>query len=369
MLAFRAPAAAARSRPSPSARRAAAPVAALKLFKGFAVSEPGGKFEAWEYSPQPLGPNDIEIKVTHNGLCHSDLHMRDNDWGITSFPLIAGHEVVGVVQAKGEGVTGMEVGDRVGYGWLRGSCRSCDFCLRGEENLCSKGEPTIVGPGCFGGFQPVMRAPAAFAYHVPEGMDSAEAAPLLCAGITVYSPLRKHVRPAMRVAILGVGGLGHLAVQFAAAMGASVTALVLSEDEVEGALALGAAEALTSSAAFEGAKGRFDVVLNCASARVDGALILGLLRADGVMIQVGIPGGGVTLSLPLQELVFSQKSCAGSIVGGRADMQEMLNFAAAKGIKPLIETYKLSDINAAAARVATGKARYRVVMTTDAAAA
>ncbi|GBF94986.1 alcohol dehydrogenase [Raphidocelis subcapitata] len=362
-LPSRAPAAAAR-RAAPR-RRAAAPAGALKPYRGFAVTEPGGKFEAWEYSPQPLGPNDIEIKVTHNGLCHSDLHMRDNDWGITSFPLIAGHEVVGVVEAKGDDVTGMEVGDRVGYGWLRGSCRSCDFCLRGNENLCAKGEPTIVGPGCFGGFQPLMRAPAAFAYHVPEGMDSAEAAPLLCAGITVYSPLRKYVRPAMHVAILGVGGLGHLAVQFAAAMGASVTALVLSDDEIEGALALGASDALTSAAAFEEAKGRFDVVVNCASARVDGALILGLLRADGVMVQVGIPGGGVKLSLPLQDLVFSQKSCAGSIVGGRADMQEMLNFAAAKGIKPLIETYKLTQINEAAARVATGKARYRVVMATD----
>lgn len=292
--------------------------------------------------------------------------MRDDDWGITAFPLIAGHEVVGEVVAKGDSVTAFEIGDVVGYGWLRNSCRMCDFCLRGDENLCSAGVPTIVGPGNFGGFQTLMRAPAPFAYHIPKGMDPAEAAPLLCAGITVYAPLRKHItRPDMKVAILGVGGLGHLAIQYAAAMGAEVTGLTLSEDEIEGALKLGADAGMTSADAFEKAQGRFDIVLNCASAKVDGGMLLSLLRANGVMIQVGIPGGGVKLQLPLQELVFSQKSCTGTIVGGRADMQEMLNFSKAKGIKPLIEKYKLSEINEAAARVASGKARYRVVMETD----
>ncbi|KIZ06745.1 putative NADH-dependent butanol dehydrogenase 1 [Monoraphidium neglectum] len=359
--------------------------AALAPFKGLAVQAAGGKFQPYEYEPKPLGPTEIEIKVTHNGLCHSDLHMRDDDWGITSFPLIAGkgagpprHEVVGEVAAKGDTVAGIEVGDRVGYGWLRDSCRKCRYCLRGEENLCLQQTPTIVGrsqqqcrtdviTGCSESLPAVAATPGlplfvfaagAFAYKIPDALGSAEAAPMLCAGITVYAPLRKHTRrPGMSVAVLGVGGLGHLAVQFAAAMGADVTALVRDDDEAGEALALGAREAATSARAFEEKKGSYDVVLNCASARLDFAKVLGLLCPDGVLIQVGIPGGGAEITLPLQDVVFSQKSLAGSI--------EMLEFAVAKGVKPMIETYKLSQINEAAARVASGRARYRVVMETD----
>lgn len=349
-----------------SRRRQLSCCAAMTLFKGLAVQKDKEEFKVWEYEPKPLGPKEVEIRVTHNGLCHSDLHMRDNDWGITAFPLIAGHEVVGEVTALGNEVTGFKTGDRVGYGWLRDSCRSCGFCLRGEENLCKHQVGTIVGAGNFGGFQPVMRAPADFAYHIPRHMSSADAAPLLCAGITVFAPLRRFIKhPGTKVAILGIGGLGHLAVQFAAAMGAEVTALVLTEDDVKEAKALGADDALTSAAAFETKTDYFDVVLNCATARIGGGQMLSLVRSNGTVIQVGIPGDGATLTVKVQDIVFGQKGLTGSLVGGRADMQEMLDFASIKGIKPMIELYKLSDINAAAARVASGKARYRVVMETD----
>ncbi|KAI8475504.1 MAG: chaperonin 10-like protein [Monoraphidium minutum] len=342
--------------------------AALTKFKGFAVQQPHEKFQLFEYEPKPLGPKDIEIKVTHNGLCHTDIHMRDNDWGATTYPLIPGHEVVGVVAAKGAEVAGFKEGDRVGVGWIKDSCRCCMQCMRGNENLCEAGYTgLIVGANNFGGFQPLMRTPADFAYKIPDGMGSAEAAPLLCAGITVYAPLRKFLRhPDMRVAVLGVGGLGHLGVQFAAAMGAEVTALARQADKSKEAKALRADEFMTTDDALAQRKNYFDIILNTASGAVDSSAVLAMLRADGVLIQCGIPGGGARIDVPLQDIVFNQKAVAGSVVGGRADMQEMFNFAAKKGIKPMIELYKLSDINAAIDRVASGKARYRVVMETDA---
>lgn len=340
--------------------------AALTVFKGFAVQKPHEKFQLFEYEPRPLGPKDIDIKVTHNGLCHTDIHMRDDDWGVTAYPLIPGHEVVGVVAAKGADVS-FEVGERVGFGWIRDSCRCCLNCLRGNENLCEAGYTgLIVGAGNFGGFQPVMRAPADFAYKIPDALSSAEAAPLLCAGITVYAPLRKFLhRPGMRVAVLGVGGLGHLGLQFAAAMGAEVTALARQADKANEAKTLRADAFLTTDEALSKRKNHFDIILNTASGAVDSAAVLGMLRADGVLIQCGIPGGNAQITVPLQDIVFNQKAVAGSVVGGRAEMQEMLDFAAAKGIKPMIETYKLSNINEAMDRVASGKARYRVVMETD----
>lgn len=335
---------------------------------GYAVNSVKEKLRPFRYEVGPLGANEVDIRVTHNGVCHTDIHMRDDDWGISGFPFIPGHEVVGVVEAVGSGVSMLQPGMRAGVGWIANSCRKCACCLRGEENICKEGYTGLIVNGNHGGFQMTMRAPADFTYVIPDGLDSSSAAPLLCAGVTVYAPLKRYIRyPGSKVAVMGVGGLGHLALQFAAKMGAEVTAIDAFADKKEEALGLGASDFMTWDDAISGkAAGKFDLLLNCASAKVDAGKMLSLLSTDGTAVQVGIPGGNAQLTLPLQDLVFNQKSMAGSIVGGRADMQEMLDFAAKKGIKPMVETMKLSQVNEAFDFVASGKARYRVVLETDA---
>lgn len=162
-------------------------------FQAYASLKPGEKLQPWEYEPAPLGSNDVEIAVTHNGLCHTDIHMRDNDWNVSKFPLVAGHEVVGNVTQIGAEVTGIKIGDRLGFGWISNSCRVCDACLRGEENICRQGYKGLI-VGNHGGFGNKLRACADFAYKIPDNLDSASAAPLLCAGITVYNPLRTYIK-------------------------------------------------------------------------------------------------------------------------------------------------------------------------------
>jgi len=338
-------------------------------FHGWGVASKGAKLAPMTYEPPALGPDDIDIRVTHNGLCHTDIHMRDDDWGASGFPFIPGHEVVGEVVARGEAVKKFDIGDRVGVGWIKNSCGGCAHCLRGEENICVKGYTGLITVGGMGGFQPVMRTSAAFSYKIPDNLDSASAAPLLCAGVTVYAPLRKHItRPGMKVAVMGIGGLGHLGLQFARAMGAEVTGIDVFPEKAAEAKSFGAHHFLRFDAikpAEMGADAKFDVVLNCASGKLDFKLLLELLQTDGSLVQVGIPGGGALITLPLQDVVFNQKKLAGSIVGGRADMQEMLDFAALHGIKPAVERMPLSKVNEAMDRVQAGKARYRIVLETD----
>lgn len=333
--------------------------------KAYAVQNPGEKLKPWEYKPAPLGDKDLEIRVTHNGLCHTDLHMRDNDWDVSSFPLVAGHEVVGEVTAVGDKVSQFQVGDRVGFGWIRDSCRVCDYCLQGQENICREGyEGLIVGN--HGGFADRMRANADFAYKLPDALDSASAAPLLCAGITVYTPLRTHItRPGMKVGILGIGGLGHLAVQFARAMGAEVTAFSTSPDKESQAKELGAHHfhKWGSAEEMEDVKGSMDLILSTVSAEIDWDIAFELLDVNGKLCIVGIPVS--ELNIPLIPLIFSQKSVIGSVVGGRHFMQEMLNFSATNSIKPMIETMPLSKVNEAMEKVAQNKARYRIVLLSE----
>ena len=251
--------------------------------------------------------NDIEIQVTHNGLCHTDLHMRDNDWGISQFPLVPGHEVVGTVTEIGTQVTTLKVGDRVGFGWIRDSCRVCSHCLQGQENICRQGYTGLI-VGHHGGFADRLRAPADFAYKIPESLDSAHAAPLLCAGITVYTPLRTYLNhPAMRVGVIGIGGLGHLAIQFARAMGAEVTAFSTSADKEQETRAFGAHHfRQLNEKNCEHMTGYYDLILNTSPAGIDWQSALGLLGNNGVLCVVGVPPSE-TINLALTALVFGQK--------------------------------------------------------------
>jgi uncharacterized zinc-type alcohol dehydrogenase-like protein len=334
-------------------------------FKAYAALQAGEKLQPYSYQPAPLEVDDIEIRVTHNGLCHTDLHMRDNDWGVSQFPLVAGHEVVGIVTEVGEKVTHLQKGDRVGVGWIRNSCRTCDHCLQGEENICRQGYTSLI-VGHHGGFADRLRVNASFTYKIPDALDSASAAPLLCAGITVYTPLRTYIKhPGTKVGVMGIGGLGHLAIKFARAMGAEVTAFSTSADKADQAKEFGAHHYQKWGTAEEmkAVEGTLDLVVCTISAETDWNLAFSLLANNGVLCFVGLPVS--TLNVPLIPLILGQKSLVGSIVGGRRFMEEMLNFAAINQIKPRVETMPLSQINEAMDKVAANQARYRIVLLSE----
>lgn len=318
-----------------------------------------------EYELKENSPNEVTLRVTHNGLCHSDVHMRDDDWGITGYPFIPGHELVGIVESVGSHVKGLKIGDRAGVGWLKDTCRSCDKCVSGYENLCRKGYTGTICNGNFGGFQSHFQGPADFCIKIPDGMTSSDAAPLLCAGATVYAPLKRLVKPNTKVCIVGIGGLGHLAIQFADKMGGQVTAIGRQANKAEEAKSLGAQAYVTwdeATASDSPYAGTFDVVLNCASGSASAEAMFKLLAIDGSVVVVGLPAGNPPLSVPLNDLVFNQKRLEGSLVAGRADVNEMLELAVAKGIKPMVETWPLSKVNEAMDYLLSGKARYRVVL-------
>ena len=337
----------------------------MTKFTAYAALQPKEKLQLWQYEPAPLKNSEIEIQVTHNGLCHTDIHMRDNDWGVSEFPLVAGHEVVGVVTEAGKDVTTLQKGDRVGLGWIRNSCRVCYHCLQGEENICKQGYTGLI-VGNYGGFADKVRISADFAYRIPDALDSASAAPLLCAGITVYTPLRTYIKyPGIKVGIVGIGGLGHLAIKFARAMGAEVTAFSSSPDKEAEAKDFGAHHFYKwgTAESMKDLTGSVDLLVSTSSAALDWDLAFSLLANNGVLCFLGIPVSSI--NVPLIPLIFGQKSVVGSVVGGRRFMQEMLDFAAINQIKPLLETMPLSQVNEAMERVLANKARYRIVLVSE----
>jgi len=335
------------------------------MFKAYAALKAGEQLQAWQYEPAPLGHDEIEIRITHNGLCHSDIHMRDNYWGVSSFPLVPGHEVVGKVTQIGAHVSSLKVGDRVGFGWIRNACRECDHCLQGEENICRTGYAGLI-VGHHGGFADKLRAPADFAYKIPDALDSASAAPLLCAGITVYSPLRTYIKhPGTKVGVIGIGGLGHLAVKFAKAMGAEVTAFSTSASKEAEAKSFGAHHFQTWEKADDMKKvmGTQELIINTAPSELEWETAFNILGNNGTLCLVGVPA--TTITLPVMSLIFGQKTLAGSAVGGRRFMREMLEFAALHNITPMVETMPLSQINEAMDKLLANKARYRIVLTSE----
>ncbi|OKH37414.1 alcohol dehydrogenase [[Phormidium ambiguum] IAM M-71] len=334
-------------------------------FKTYAALNVGERLQPWEYEPLPLKADEIEIRVTHNGLCHTDIHMIDNDWKVSQYPLVAGHEVVGIVTEIGEQVTSVKKGDRVGFGWIRNSCRVCDYCLQGEENICRHGLTGLI-VGNHGGFADRLRAPADFAYKIPDNLDSASAAPLLCAGITVYAPLRTYIKhPGMKVGVLGIGGLGHLAVKFARAMGAEVTAFSASANKEAEAKEFGAHhfQKWDSVSEMKALEGSFDLILSTIPSKIDWDIAFNLLSYNGILCFVGLPVSEITI--PLVSLVVGQKKVVGSVVGGRRFMREMLDFAALNQITPMVELMPLHQVNEAIAKLLANQARYRIVLVSD----
>jgi len=333
-------------------------------FNGYAVHKPGAPLEPFSYEPEGFGPEEIEIAISHCGICHSDIHLIDNDWQVSSYPFIPGHEIVGEVTTVGRHVSAIKVGQRVGVGWQADSCHTCEWCGRGEENVCLGNQPTCVGR--HGGFADHIRVDHRLAFALPEDLASENAAPLLCGGITVYAPMARHnLRPAMRVGVLGIGGLGHLALQFAAAMGCEVTAFSRGSAKEEEAYVFGAHRYVdsTDKAAMKDARGSLDYIVSTISADLDWAAWLKVLRPNGQLVLVGASGNPI--NVPGAALIGGQHSISGSAIGGTLAMQEMLKFSARHDIVAKTDLAPLSEVNAALDKVRANAARYRMVLKVD----
>ncbi len=318
-----------------------------------------------------VGPNDVLIEIRYAGICHSDIHTVRGEWGPRSYPLTPGHEIVGVVTEVGPDVTNHSVGDRVGVGCFVNACRECESCRNGDEQYCQvAGVPTYAGVDrdgtvTQGGYSTHIVVDSYFVLSVPDTLDLAAAAPLLCAGITTYSPLRRWgAAPGKKVAIVGLGGLGHMGVKLAHAMGAEVTVLSQSLKKQEDGLRLGAVDyyATSDPATFEQLQRRFDLIVNTVSAPIDVDAYLGLLRVDGTLVNVGAPPE--PLSLDVFSLIGHRRSFAGSMIGGIPETQEMLDFCGEHGIVSEIELIRADQVNEAYERVLASDVRYRFVIDT-----
>jgi uncharacterized zinc-type alcohol dehydrogenase-like protein len=331
------------------------------MIKAYAATERGGKLEPFDYEPGPLAHNHVEINVEHCGICHSDLSMLKNDWGMTQYPFVPGHEVIGTISAVGENVTHLSVGRRVGLGWHSDYCMTCSTCRSGDHNLCSTASGTIVGR--HGGFADRVRASGASVIAIPDGVDARTAGPLLCGGITVFNPLTQFgVKPTDSVGVIGIGGLGHMALQFLNAWGCRVTAFTGSASKRDEAIRLGAHETLNSRdpGELEKARGRFDLILSTVNVKLDWNAYLATLKPKGRLHLVGATVE--PLDVHLFPMLMGQYSLSSSPVGSPATIERMLDFAARHKIKPVTEHFTFDKVNEAMAHLESGKARYRVVL-------
>lgn len=331
------------------------------MINAFAADSAGAALKPFSYDPGELKPGQVEIAVEYCGLCHSDLSVINDEWGMTAFPVVPGHEVVGRIAALGDGVTHLKKGQQVGLGWHAGYCGHCGECDTGNQNLCVQAQPTILGH--HGGFADKVRASAASVVAIPDGLDPAVVGPLFCAGITVYNPLVQFdIKPNSRVAVIGIGGLGHLALQFLNAWGCDVTAFTSSDNKREEALELGAHHTLNSRDpdALSAAAGQFDLIISTVNVKLDWNTYLTTIKPRGRLHFVGATTE--PLDLNVFNLLLSQRQVSGSPVGSPATIADMLAFAARHDIAPKVERFPMSKVNEAIARLDSGEARYRVVL-------
>ncbi len=339
--------------------------------RAYAAHDNNTALTPWTINRRDPKPTDVQIDIKYCGVCHSDLHFAKNDWGMTIYPVVPGHEIVGVVTAVGNQVTKFKVGDLAGIGCLVDSCRECDSCKSGEEQYCSGSGGVFSYNGMerdgsgvtYGGYSKNILAHEDFVLRISDKLPLEAVAPLLCAGITSYSPLRHwKVGKGTRVGVLGLGGLGHMAVKLAAAMGAEVTMLSHTAAKEVDAKKLGAHKfVLTSDEAQTNAvMGYFDFILDTVSAEHDYNFYLGLLHTNGTMVCVGAPPAPATI--PAMSLIFGRKSVAGSLIGGIPETQEMLDFCAEHKIVSDVEVIAMKDINEAYERMLKGDVRYRFVI-------
>ena len=327
----------------------------------YAANQAGGSFEPFEYELGDAAPDELDIAVESCGICHSDLSMLDDAWGMTAFPFVPGHEVIGKVTAIGENVSHLAVGDQVGLGWHAGYCMICDSCLSGHHNLCAQAQATIAGR--HGGFADSVRAHSASVAKIPDTLDAGKAGPLLCGGMAVFSPfVELGISPTSSVAVIGIGGLGHLALKFARAWGCEVTAFTSSESKQEEAKSLGAHHAIDSrdADAIKAASGSFDLVLNTVNVPLDWNAYIATLKPMGKLHFLG----AVTepLGIDVIPLMFGQQAVTASPVGSPAVIRKMLDFAARHNVTPVTEHFPMANVNDAMEHLRSGKPRYRVVL-------
>lgn len=334
------------------------------IVKAFAATERNGDLEPFEYELGPIGPQDVDIAVEHCGICHSDLSMLENAWSITQYPLVPGHEIAGTVAAIGGHVSHVAVGDRVGLGWHAGYCMTCAECLDGHHNMCPSASGTIVGR--HGGFADTVRAQGVSVVKLPDEIESGKAGPLFCAGITVFNPLIQfEVSPTAKVGVIGIGGLGHMALKFLRSWGCQVTAFTSSKEKREEALKLGAHDVINSRdlGAIEAAASRFDLLMSTVNVKLEWNAYMATLKPRGRMHLLGVPLE--PLDLNIIPMLFGQLAVSSSPVGSPATIGRMLEFCAHHDIQPITEHFPMSEVNNALDHLRDGKARYRIVLDRD----
>lgn len=333
------------------------------LITALAADTPAGALTPRELDLGALGPNQVDVRVTHAGICHTDVGMIDNEWGFTQYPLVPGHEIVGVVESVGAAVTGITVGQRVGVGALCGSCMACEWCLRGAQHVCPHSVATIFG-GHHGGFASHVRVDDyRFAFPLPETMASEHAAPLMCAGATAFTPfVHYNVKPTDRVAIVGIGGLGHLAVQYAAAWGCEVTAISSTKTKQAEAESFGAHHFVTSrdEGAMQARRGSYDFILSTVGADLPWTEYVQALRPQGTLCIAGTSPSPFQVSL--YHLLSEERRVVGGKTGAVDDTTRMLEFSARHNITPQIELFDMKELNTALDRVRGNDVRYRAVL-------
>ncbi|SHJ03033.1 NADPH-dependent aldehyde reductase Ahr [Algibacter luteus] len=328
---------------------------------GYAALEQKAKLVPFSYELGEIGSEEVDIKVSYCGICHSDLSMINNDWGMTQYPMVPGHEIIGEVIAKGNAVKNISVGDKVGLGWMSASCMSCDQCMDGEHHLCAKSEATIVGRN--GGFADKVRGHWSWAIPLPKGIDMSKAGPLLCGGITVFNPIiLAGVKPTDRVGVIGIGGLGHMAVKFLKHWGCEVIAFSSNPAKKKSILKMGASQVIdsTSPEELESISGKLNFILNTTNVSLDWNSYLATLAPKGKFHTVGAVLEPMEISA--FSLIMGEKSVGGSPIGSPALTKTMLDFCVRHNIYPDVEEFPMAKVNEALEHLEKGKARFRIVL-------
>ncbi len=335
----------------------------MTKINAYAAKQAGAPLEKFQYELPAIGNEEVDVKVQYCGICHSDLSMIDNEWGMSQYPLVPGHEIVGEVIALGKEVKGLKVGDKVGVGWYSGSCMHCNQCLDGNQHLCGSAEATIVGR--HGGFADTVRSHWSWTIPLPKGIDLKKAGPLLCGGITVFNPIiLAGVKATDRVGVIGIGGLGHMAIKFLKAWGCDVTAFSSNPAKEKEILAMGAHRVVdsTNPEALADIAGSLNFILNTTNVTLDWNSYLVTLAPQGRFHNVGAVLE--PMAIPAFTLLMGEKTVGGSPLGSIALTKTMLDFCVRHSIYPTVEEFKMEDVNKAIKHLKEGKARFRIVLKT-----